>query len=262
MNIKSDHISGVHNYCDRWCERCRFVDYCAVGSSEKLLEAELKMELAATEEERNKIIFQHVADNFAETARLLEKMIVEAGLDYEEIRKEALENPYQKPELTARQEEIKEMTMQYANDVCDWMEPNQTLFEPDNLTKRALVQTDDPEQFMRKIKDAIETINWFCFFINVKSQRAMSGRQEDTYDSEEERLQGDANGSAKIALIAVGRSSSAWEFLMKAFPEIESIIIGYLAQLQKVSRYLLVEFPDVSKFIRPGFDEEKYNHIQ
>jgi len=22
MNIKADNILSVHNYCDRWCERC------------------------------------------------------------------------------------------------------------------------------------------------------------------------------------------------------------------------------------------------
>ena len=115
---------------------------------------------------------------------------------------------------------------------------------------------------MEKVKDAIETVNWFCFFISVKSQRACSGKQEDFYDTEEELLQSDFNGSAKIALIATGRSIEAWEFLLKAFPEIEFAIIGYLAQLQKISRLLLMEFPDAQKFIRPGFDQAKYDHIR
>ena len=35
-----------------------------------------------------------------------------------------------------------------------------------------------------------------------------------------------------------------------------------LAQLQKISRYLLIEFPAAQKFIRPGFDETKYDHIR
>lgn len=24
-------ISGIHNYCNRWCERCKFTTRCAVG---------------------------------------------------------------------------------------------------------------------------------------------------------------------------------------------------------------------------------------
>lgn len=261
MTNQTQNIPFIHNYCDRWCERCRFVDRCAVGNSEKLLETELKMELALTEEKRNEIMWQHVANNFAETARLLEKMIEEAGLDYEEICREAKENPPPETVLTERQEVLKQLTMDYATDMMDWTKKNPNIFQPEDLTNRALVQTDDPEQFLRTIKDAIETVHWFCFFISVKSQRAFSGKQEDVYDTQEELLQSDHNGSAKVALIAVGRSIEAWEVLMKAFPEIDFVILGYLAQLQKISRNLLLEFPDAGKFIRPGFDEEKYDHI-
>jgi len=261
MNIKPDNIPSVHNYCDRWCERCRFVDRCAIGSSEKLLATELEMELAMTEEKRNEIMWKHVADSFAEAGRLLEKMIVEAGLDIEEVRREARENPYVEPTLTNHQEAIKELTEKYGVEVHGWMRHQPDLFEPEALMSRVLVQSEDPEKFMAKTKDAIETINWFCIFISVKSQRAIGGKQEDDYD-EEDMLQSDFNGSAKIALIAIGRSIEAWEFLLKAFPEMEAVIIGYLAQLQKISRYLLIEFPDAQKFIRPGFDEAKYDHIQ
>lgn len=262
MNTKADNILSVHNYCDRWCERCRFVNRCAVGSSEKLLETELKMDLAMTEEKRQEIMWQHVADSFAEAGRLLEKMIVDAGLDMEEIKREVEENPYQKPPLTERQEQIKELTMDYGKEVHDWIKNNPTLFEPEAMMRKVLGQNENHQKFMEKIKDAIETINWFCFFISVKSQRACSGKQEDSYDTAEELWQSDFNGSAKIALIAVGRSMEAWEFLLSVFPEMEFAIIGYLAQLQKISRYLLIEFPAAQKFIRPGFDETKYDHIR
>ncbi len=262
MKNKTKNIPFVHNYCDRWCERCRFVDRCAVGSSEKLLETELKMELALTEEKKQEIMWQHVANNFAETAQLLEKMIKEAGLDYEEICREVKENPPPETVLTDRQEAIKELTMDYAKDMMDWMEKNPKIFESEDLTSRAMVQKDEPEQFLNAIKDAIHTVNWFCFFISVKAQRAFSGKQEYIYDTKEELLQSDHNGSAKVALIAVGRSIKAWEVLLNAFPELDFVIIGYLAQLQKISRNLLLEFPDAGKFIRPGFDEEKYDHIK
>ena len=262
MNSKPDNILSVHNYCDRWCERCRFVDRCAVGSSEKLLAAELEMDLAMTEEKRNEIMWNHVADSFAEAGRLLEKMIAEAGLDIEEIKRDAKENPYVAPKLTKHQEATKELTKNYGMAVHDWIKNKPALFEPEALMSRVLVQPEDPDKFMAKTKDAIETVNWFGFFISVKSQRAISGKQEDDYEEAEDMLQSDFNGSAKIALIAVGRSIEAWEFLLKAFPEMEADIIGYLAQLQKISRYLLIEFPDAQKFIRPGFDEAKYDDIQ
>ena len=34
MNTKHI-ISGIHNYCDRWCERCSFIDRCSLGVIEQ-----------------------------------------------------------------------------------------------------------------------------------------------------------------------------------------------------------------------------------
>jgi hypothetical protein len=28
-------ISGIYNYCDRWCERCRFTAHCRVFATEQ-----------------------------------------------------------------------------------------------------------------------------------------------------------------------------------------------------------------------------------
>ena len=36
-------ISGIYNYCDRWCERCRFTAYCRVYDTEQR-----RLELADT----------------------------------------------------------------------------------------------------------------------------------------------------------------------------------------------------------------------
>ena len=255
MRSKSNNIPFVHNYCDRWCERCRFVEQCAVGSSEKLLETELKMELAETEEEQNKIVFQHVADNFAEIGKMLEQMIEEQGLDIEEIKREA--KNYKEPELTKRQKELEELAMEYGKNVHGWTERYAELLAPEALVGKIAAQ-NEPEAFSRKITDSIEVVCFYCFFIGAKTHRACHGKRDD-YSYLDDPLQSDFNGSAKIALIAVGRSIRAWEFLMTAFPEMEDVILTYLAYLQKLSRGLLIEFPDAMKFVRPGFDEAKYN---
>jgi hypothetical protein len=35
-----DNISGIHNYCDRWCERCIYTSKCAVFESTSKLSSE------------------------------------------------------------------------------------------------------------------------------------------------------------------------------------------------------------------------------
>ena len=38
-----ENIPGIHNWCDRWCEKCPFIARCAVGEQElDLIEQEQK----------------------------------------------------------------------------------------------------------------------------------------------------------------------------------------------------------------------------
>ena len=39
---KSDFVSGIYNYCDRWCERCLYVDECMNYTHANLIEREVE----------------------------------------------------------------------------------------------------------------------------------------------------------------------------------------------------------------------------
>ena len=67
-------IPSIHNYCDRWCERCAFVQRCAVGVEE--LERWTN-DTPLTDEE----LWSTVSDNFKESLRMLDEMLREAGID-------------------------------------------------------------------------------------------------------------------------------------------------------------------------------------
>jgi len=34
MSDEEKFVSGIHNYCDRWCERCTFTARCRVAETE------------------------------------------------------------------------------------------------------------------------------------------------------------------------------------------------------------------------------------
>ena len=111
-------------------------------------------------------------------------------------------------------------------------------------------------QVVNEMKDAIETIQWFEFFIEVKFARALSGLFDKIEGEEDEdEVQSDYNGSAKIALIAVDRSISAWEIMMKHFPDQADDMLDFVALLSKIKSAGNESFPIAMKFVRPGFDE-------
>ena len=87
-------ISGIHNYCDRWCERCPFTSRCAVYAME---EADPDVNPAARDI-NNEAFWKKLAAIFAETHAMISAMAEERGID---LSAEALE-PIRRQKETER----------------------------------------------------------------------------------------------------------------------------------------------------------------
>src|SRR5688500_13894025 len=74
-------ISGVCNYCDRWCEKCRFNDRCRVYDSELAMME--RHEILGEDPADPEIMMQDVSSTFEDTVELLRKMADEMGVDLE-----------------------------------------------------------------------------------------------------------------------------------------------------------------------------------
>jgi hypothetical protein len=86
--------------------------------------------------------------------------------------------------------------------------------------------------------------------------RALSGRTEESdLDTETSDSPKDSDGSAKVALIGVDRSMTAWRLMQLAAPETEPSIIPLILQLARLRNRIETEFPEARQYIRPGFDE-------
>ncbi|MDD2634256.1 MAG: hypothetical protein PHW82_02015 [Bacteroidales bacterium] len=65
-NHNDNIISGIHNYCDRWCERCRFIKQCRVGLAElERLERDSNID--------DTVFFEELSSIIMETLELLNK---------------------------------------------------------------------------------------------------------------------------------------------------------------------------------------------
>src|SRR2546423_12370271 len=72
-----DFISGIHNYCDRWCERCSFTSRCLVYATE---EADSDSD-PASRDINNAVFWQKLASVFQETQEMISAWAVENGVD-------------------------------------------------------------------------------------------------------------------------------------------------------------------------------------
>src|SRR5215813_3955891 len=281
LAANQDFVSGIYNYCDRWCERCTFTSRCLLYATEQ---ADEELNDPETRDIHNEKFWRKLESSFQNTAEMIAEWAAERGIDLEAIGMSAEMTEQERQLEAAKQNELTRTAHKYAMGVETWMR--------EELETEAEVHHDtSPEpaddEISIGIQDAVEIIRWYQLFIEVKLVRALSGsssfsEDEDDDEAEEEEdlsteffmdfesvddddldydeviaqsARMDANGSAKIALVAIDRSIGAWRTLQISLPEKSDTIKPILIQLESLRGSAEKRFPHARDFIRPGLDE-------
>jgi hypothetical protein len=235
--MPADRVDFISAYCDRWCERCAFTGRCSDYACKVAIamcdDVEAGIELAVG---RPQPVGREKEQSFGE--RLMEN--VEQWLPSES-------------ELAAfaRQEEARRERLE-----CD---PLTGIAE--TYTAVADAWLKDYADRVREsgdttVREALDIIQWDLFLIVVKLRRALDGHDRSRTDEEEfddDPIQNDWNGSAKVALISLARSEQSWRTVASATRSGgAAVIIDLIGRLRTAAHD---EFPDAMRFKRPGFDE-------
>lgn len=228
-----DQIPFIHNYCDRWCERCSFTARCSVFAS---------AESQPAHGDDSEHLIQSLR-NILEYAKLtLEEKCREYGIEITQSDLEKAGREIENIESVIRSENLSESARMYTLGIKTIFETDPSLLGPN---------AEDPV-----IDEIISVISWYQFFIAAKIDRALLGATDDQGCEDKDELndpQSDANGSAKVALIAAERSILAWTYLLDTG---NAQLIGpMITQLDTMRHGLESKFPLARDFIRPGFDE-------
>ncbi|MBK6965273.1 MAG: hypothetical protein IPH20_15415 [Bacteroidales bacterium] len=234
IRTEKDIISGIHNYCDRWCERCAFTSRCSVFA---MGEEEERIRKQSNEPEKD--LAEYVGNMLQDALGLLQDLAMEHGIDLNSIEDE--DSDFVKP---GKENYLVRKADEHATWLMKWIEKN-------NGRLNVILQTLEEESMNEYIilNDAIEVLKWYINFIAVKFSRAVTPPYED---SPEGRF--DRNGSAKIAIIAVTRSIDALMLLLRFIPDEEDHLLEGLVRLERIKNGHS-RFPEAMDFRRPGFDE-------
>ncbi len=244
-------IPGIHNYCDRWCERCAFTSRCMNYAL-----SEEEFEESETRDINNEAFWQKLHEIFQTTLEMAKETAEEMGIDLNSVDAEAKDRIELRD--VAEKHPVCRSAKRYAENVKNWFEASGSAFEAAGMDMESRAQMeiagDNPEEDLGKLQDAVSAIQWYQHFIYVKLLRAVRGLLEF-----EKRLceyvAGDAEGSAKVALVAIDRSIAAWGELLVLMPEQEDGILNLLVQLEKLRRATEQTVPGARAFVRPGLDE-------
>lgn len=252
INLADDPnlISGIYNYCDRWCERCPFSSRCLVYLTEK----EDEDADPATRDITNAAFWNKLASIFQQTQKMITAWAEENGVDLspEALAEASAQKDMERKE--AKHHPLFKEADNYAAGVQDWFEKASIETEPISDTRADLEEKDTNDDEL----DAAEVIRWYQFFIAAKIGRGLMSRvHEEDHEKlfEEDTSWRDSDGSIKVALIAIDRSISAWKLMADVRGETEDAIRRFILQLERLRLCAEREFPNARDFVRPGFDE-------
>jgi len=225
-------ISGIYNYCDRWCERCEFTARCRSFQMEQELPPVETIEDAVRE----------VGNIFADVKEMLLQAAEERGIDLTVDEDEwAATDARMKKYVNER--EAHKLGMKYAVETSKFLDAGVDWIDMESLGE------DTANRHL-------EVIVQYMFSIGAKVHSAYHGLLDiDGYEQPDERSdpQSHANGSAKICLIMIGASINAWKNL-RDDKNADDLAVR-LEQLERIKTLIEADFPKAWEFVRPGFDE-------
>lgn len=229
-------VESIFNYCNRRCEQCAFTERCRLFNDLRTYD----------ERHSDRGPLEQVHDNFQECFRLLEQWCDREGIDFDASRRKAHSEEavaqINRVEHEVRSDPLQKLATAYTHAALKLV---------DGLsTARAL------RRWPTEVDGALETIGWYAGMVGAKVYRALHGHAERSEMPEEDVVQNDCNGTAKLARLIVAESKDAWNVVLKAGEASANSPLNELAGLlDRIDAGLAERFPRAMEFLRPGFDE-------
>ena len=229
-------IPGIHNYCDRWCERCTHTIHCTVYKMEKAMVSNPEeMDVS------NKEFWKSFEAMINVATKLIHEKMKELEIEPSEIQKRE-DSDY---------DPVKDTTVtfarQYTIKVSEWMDANRDII----LQKHNVIASVGGKNAIA-LADAFDVIQFYFMMIATKTYRSYL---RYPFEEEDDGESQDAVGSAKVALIMIDRSIASWTKVFEVIPEFEDDSLGFCAHLSKLKKQILQKHPNAMSFKRPGFDD-------
>ena len=220
-----DHLSGISNYCFRWCERCPFTRRCAVYSLGEQTADRQKFTLPAA--------FPALSGSYADFQRRLDLELQREGSSLLTIETE--------PALTTDQ-----LSANCQNMVLDHLQASAWS-----------QQWQQSEDFENPVVQAVHELNWYIILLGPKMQRALKS-EEESADPRGDFYYFDARRTAYLVVVSLARVTAAVTVLLEHGIEPRQRLLELARRFLRLSVSLRSKLPDISLFPRPYWDHQPY----
>jgi hypothetical protein len=251
----SRFIAGIYNYCDRWCERCRFTDRCRVYASEQ---AQMERHVLRGEDPNDpEIALQDAADSLGQALQMLAQFAEERGFSLEDTPPPACPPAERADPLRERATRwTKRVSALLARMRADLPAIGQGLGAlAGTFTDR---EEADGRQAFERLDDAHAVLCRYHVLIPAKIGRAVEMQTDAEAEADAEFAQSsrdDALGTAKIAHECLGKAAAALWSVGEFSRAWQGEALPLAAEAESLRQAIDAAFPGHQQFLRPGLDD-------
>jgi hypothetical protein len=244
------YIPGIYNYCDSWCERCRFTDRCLNFS---MGEERRERRLAQGEDPDNwDAVIEDVGDSFAEALAMLHEMAEEQGIDLDDL-------PPAPPEPDTDDHPLQVLAWDLRHRAMPFLERLEQAVEAEHaaLESRADGPPEEDEIALARLENSCEIIRWYHTLLPPKVHRALQGQacgEMEEGPGWEFRFD-DARGTAKLIHECCEKLMGALAHVRTAVPSLDEEAQVLLHMANSLREGIVVAVPHCLQYHRPGMDD-------
>jgi hypothetical protein len=251
-----DFIDFIDAYCDRWCERCPLTHKCAAFARQE--DPEEIEDCSEAVEKAMDTLRQELAMPAASGRAWMDDLLAVPEPTEEEVREHQRNTRVRR--ARQREDQMMVSAREYAIEVHAWIRMYGDATRANVERARASLGEAAEAAVLRletdAVVDALQVVSWDGVLIGGKIHRAIAGRDAaaDGEGVDEDPVQTDFNGSAKLVLLLTERSEAAWRLIEQWAPERE-VAAGFAKTLARLRHDVERRFPNALRFRRPGFDD-------
>lgn len=261
LNFMHENISGIYNYCDRWCEKCSYTNRCLLFKQEAEREIKyiLKGENETDSEHYSKLLADELKDaeklfnKNSDTEDFLDSLDDDEDLEFDEEEDEDDFEEFldkNEPNTNDKKKEFNPL-IHLAEEMFKELERYYDTAKkhfPEEVEK---YDTENP-----LIKN-LQVLSWYIPQISVKIRMCFWGKKQTakaksklSKEIEDEML----NVSSRIAYLGIENSLAALTEILSQRKELETETQLFHSTVKMVRKMFIEEFPKGQTYKRPYFD--------
>lgn len=240
-------ISGIFNYCDRWCEKCDYTDRCRLFQKE----AERNIQHILNDEDPNdpKVFVKDIAESLSEALTMLKEQMEDADISENDI--EEFDEINFEESLSDQNDDTVNNLIRHADEVFISVDKYFKDYSNSDSNKSTSLSTE------KKLnEESIQILFWYSPQIAVKTRMCVGGKRKlerfkssESREFEEEIL----NVNSRIAFTGIKKCCEALYHLSELDPD-SVALYSLLSLTNKLKDDFAEEFPQVFTYKRPYFD--------